>query len=377
MYDIDAKQGEEGPLILDKRASFSIYCALPDRVNLSNRHRTKVSQKHAHLGAVVDRDELGNLFTLNKYTIDWSNINNHQAALVGTVTNFRVDSKLSSTFDYRLEKCVWGGNSDDGKPVEYEVLQRNNCLSVPLSANQIDHKSLTFKICSYGTSPAALSSLYLTCTLRICVDHCEAINALSCGRGYAQHQPGIMILPFEDEITTTAEQSTTRPALISSQSSSVAPSTTMRIYTSTTPIGITTSTHRRQKIKTTNITTTVTTKNEITIRQTTTSTTSSTTRSTTTKSTSSTALSTTTSTTTPKILTSVSSTSLEEADPVLREKKERERKERERKERERKERERKIRISQLERCKRRVMANNSHSEVRRNRQLKKCEKNAL
>ena len=71
-------------------------------------------------------------------------------------------------------------------------------------------------------------------------------------------------------------------------------------------------------------------------------------------------------TTTP---TRTSKTSVEETGLV--------KKERERKERERKERERKIRLSQLERCKRRVMANSSHTEVRRKRQLKKCEKNAL
>ena len=236
VYDIDVKQ-EERPLILDKRATFSIYCALPDTVNLSNSHRTKVSQKHANLGAVVDRDELGNLFTLNKYTIDWSNINNHQAALVGTMTNFRVDSKLSSTFDYRLESCVWGGSSDKGNPVEYEVLQWNNCLSMPLSANQIDKKSLTFRICSYGTSVTALSSLYLTCTLRICVDHCEAVNKSSCGKGYAQHRPGLTLLPDEFEI---AEISTTRSPLNGSQSSYIASSTTMRIYTSKKPQLITT-----------------------------------------------------------------------------------------------------------------------------------------
>ena len=73
-----------------------------------------------------------------------------------------------------------------------------------------------------------------------------------------------------------------------------------------------------------------------------------------------------------KTPTRTSKTSVEETGLVLREKKERERKERERKERERK-----IRLSQLERCKRRVMANSSHTEVRRKRQLKKCEKNAL
>ena len=165
--------------------------------------------------------------------------------MVGAVTNFRVDSTLSTAFDYRLDTCRISGLSDDGAPMEYTV-KYSSCLSTPLAALQTNSKSLTFNMAAFGTQADALESLFVTCSVRICVDHCEeSIFAQSddCAIGYTRQLPGLFLLPYAPMSTTTSA-STMHVRTSSARSEKTSPTKPATTSTSAAPVITTTTTSK-------------------------------------------------------------------------------------------------------------------------------------
>lgn len=224
--------GNEASELLLNRL-FTVYCAIPSTIDLVVKSKIAMSLQAAKLGEVVGRDELERSFQLNKYTIDWKTINNEKAATVGAATNFRVDIEEELAFDYLLESCKISGIRDDGRPVEY-LIKDNQCLSEPLSASQADNKSLTFKMCAFGTTPYSLESMSVSCRVRLCITECRIFTDWAqCDPGYKSEWPSLVTVPLSTSTTSVSTTTATSPA---------STGTTTTVETKTTPLHLSTTT---------------------------------------------------------------------------------------------------------------------------------------
>ena len=241
MWAIETLGNETSGLLLKRL--FTVYCAIPSTIDLVVKPKIAVDLQAAKVGEVVGRDELERSFQLNKYTIDWKTINNEKAATVGAATNFRVDRKEEIAFDYLLESCKISGIRDDGRPVEY-LIKDNQCLSEPLSATQADEKSLTFKMCAFGTTPYSLESMTVSCRVRLCITQCRISNHWTqCDPGYKSEWPSLVTVPLSPSTSTTSiTTSTSKRTTTSSTTDSTTSTTTSTASSTSTTTSVTTQT---------------------------------------------------------------------------------------------------------------------------------------
>merc|ERR1719431_2423865 len=121
---------------------------------------------------MVDGSALALQFALNKYTDDWSAVDNDSVTELGAATNFRVDPQDTfpkSVIKYFVTGCELEGNNDEGNIMSYPVNNNIDCFSPIVSAGHRVPQELTFNMFAYGHSAKALASNVLKCAVHLCV----------------------------------------------------------------------------------------------------------------------------------------------------------------------------------------------------------------
>lgn len=198
IYEItgsDSAIKNEFGMILSSVLSFQAYCALPESLELTNGHSVTIpSGEHQGFNGAVDHGALASQFVLNKYSEDWSSIENESVAEIGAPTNFKVDAAPSfpSVINYFITECRLDGLNDNDDDMSYVINNNVDCFSTIVDAEHRNPQELTFNMFAYGHSDLALASNVLNCQVQLCVgSQCFQQyydNKPTCDQGYAQGQ---------------------------------------------------------------------------------------------------------------------------------------------------------------------------------------------
>lgn len=181
-------------LILSSKLNFSVYCAIPESFDVSNSHQVDIPEgAHTGFQGQVSPDLIAAQFELNKYTEDWSAVDNESIVEIGSSTNFKVDPQDSfpaNLIKYFITECRMDGKNDKDADMSYVINHGIDCFSPILAAGHSSPHDLTFNMFAYGHSKKALESNMLKCTIQLCVgDSCydEYYGAKEvCNAGYIQ-----------------------------------------------------------------------------------------------------------------------------------------------------------------------------------------------
>jgi len=179
-------------MILSSKLNFSVFCAIPETFDVSNSHEVEIPEgAHTGFQGQVSSDLIAAQFSLNKYTENWSEVDNESVVEIGASTNFKVDPAESFPADlikYFVTECRMDGKNDQDQDMSYVINHGIDCFSPILAAGHETPHDLTFNMFAYGHSEAALESNMLKCTVQLCVgDDCysDYYNAKeSCRAGY-------------------------------------------------------------------------------------------------------------------------------------------------------------------------------------------------
>jgi len=175
IYEIsgsDAPLTNEFGMILSSKLSFQAYCALPESLELTNGHSVTIPDgNHQGFDGAVDHGALASQFVLNKYSQDWSTIDNESVAEIGAPTNFKVDAAPSfpTVINYFITQCRLDGLNDNEDDMSYVINNNIDCFSNIVDAGHRDPQELTFNMFAYGHSDEALASNMLNCQVQLCV----------------------------------------------------------------------------------------------------------------------------------------------------------------------------------------------------------------
>lgn len=197
VYDISGNKAgvtNELGLILSSKLNFSVYCAIPESFDVSNSHEVDIPEgAHTGFQGQVSPDLIAAQFQLNKYTEDWSQVDNESIVEIGSSTNFKVDPQDSfpaNLIKYFITECRMDGLNDKDEAMSYVINHGIDCFSPILAAGHSSPHDLTFNMFAYGHSQTALESNMLKCTIQLCVgdscydDYYGAKEA--CNAGYIQ-----------------------------------------------------------------------------------------------------------------------------------------------------------------------------------------------
>jgi len=197
VYDISGNKAgvtNELGLILSSKLNFSVYCAIPESFDVSNAHEVDIPEgAHTGFQGQVSPDLIAAQFQLNKYTEDWSQVDNESIVEIGASTNFKVDPQDSfpaNLIKYFITECRMDGLNDKDEAMSYVINHGIDCFSPILAAGHSSPHDLTFNMFAYGHSSTALESNMLKCTIQLCVgDNCydDYYGAKeACNAGYIQ-----------------------------------------------------------------------------------------------------------------------------------------------------------------------------------------------
>ena len=179
-------------MILSSKLSFSVFCAIPESFDVANTHEVEIPEGvHDGFQGQVSSELIAAQFALNKYTEDWSNVDNESVVEIGSSTNFKVDPAQtfpSELIKYFITECSMDGQNDQGANMSYVLNHGIDCFSPIIAAGHMTPRDLTFNMFAYGHSDAALASNVLRCSIQLCVgDSCydDYYNAKEeCRQGY-------------------------------------------------------------------------------------------------------------------------------------------------------------------------------------------------
>ena len=164
-------------MILSSKLSFSVFCAIPESFDVANAHEVEIPDGvHDGFQGQVSSDLIAAQFSLNKYTEDWSAVDNESTVEIGASTNFQVDADAtfpSELIKYFITECSMDGKNDQGMDMSYVLNHGIDCFSPIIAAGHMTPRDLTFNMFAYGHSEAALESNILRCSIQLCVgDSC-------------------------------------------------------------------------------------------------------------------------------------------------------------------------------------------------------------
>jgi len=179
-------------MILSSKLNFSVFCAIPETFDVSNNHEVEIPEgAHTGFQGQVSSDLIAAQFALNKYTENWSEVDNESVVEIGASTNFKVDPAESFPADlikYFVTECRMDGKNDQDQDMSYVINHGIDCFSPIIAAGHETPHDLTFNMFAYGHSEDALDSNELKCTVQLCVgDDCysDYYNAKeACRAGY-------------------------------------------------------------------------------------------------------------------------------------------------------------------------------------------------